>query len=119
MGSIHPWTKDLFLLGIINSGSMETLVPKPSHVLQAPNGELKENALGCNSSKEISHLGHEKNSLNKCSLFPISLIITKPFPIFKANSIEPVNLSLMFSLIINLSTITSIKCFLFFVNLTS
>ena len=29
-------------MGIINSGSIETLVPNPSHVLQAPNGELKE-----------------------------------------------------------------------------
>ena len=29
-------------------------MPKPSHVVQAPNGELKENPRGCNSSKEIS-----------------------------------------------------------------
>ena len=74
---------------------MDTFVPSPSQVLQAPKGELNENARGCSSSNEISHFGQEKYSLYKCSFLLISSIITNPFPTFNANSMEPVNLSLI------------------------
>ena len=114
MGSIQPLMRDLFIFGIINSGSIETFVPRPSQVVQAPNGELKENARGCSSSNEISHWGQEKNSLYKCSFLPISSMITSPLPTFRANSIEPVNLSLIPFFVISRSTNTSIVCLIFF-----
>ena len=85
--------------------------------MQAPKGELKENTLGCNSSYDISHLGHEKNSLYKCSFLPISLIITSPDPTFKANSIELVRRSFILFFKTNLSIITSMVCFIFLANL--
>ena len=44
---------------------MDTFVPRPSQLLHAPKGELKEKTLGSSSSNEMSHFGHEKNSLNK------------------------------------------------------
>ena len=53
-----PSYKVLFLSGIIKSGSIFIRYPIPVHVGQAPNGLLKENILGDNSSKLIPQSGH-------------------------------------------------------------
>ena len=52
-----PCRKDLLLSGMIKSGSTFDIVPKPEQVGQAPNGLLKENILGVNSSMLMPQSG--------------------------------------------------------------
>ena len=89
------------------------LEPSPSHLSQAPKGELNENILGDSSSKLILQLTHAKSSLNTCSLLGSSSILIRPFPKLRASSTDSVILSYMSFCTINLSTSISIVCFLF------
>ena len=55
-----PSDIDKLLSGINNSGSKKLFSPKPSQVLQAPCGLLKENILGSISSSVKPDTGQEK-----------------------------------------------------------
>ena len=54
-GAITPSYIEIESSGISNSSSTSSFVPIPVHSVHAPNGELKENDRGSNSSKESSH----------------------------------------------------------------
>ena len=51
-GAIAPSLMDRLSSGTTNSASTSNFVPIPEHSGQAPNGELKENERGSNSSND-------------------------------------------------------------------
>ncbi len=54
-GAIAPSYIEIESSGMSSSSSTSSFVPIPVHSGHAPNGELNENDLGSNSSKDISH----------------------------------------------------------------
>ena len=102
---------------MINSSSTSSFVPIPVHSGQAPNGELKENERGSNSSKDSSHSWQAICSLNDFSLSGEPFLastksrMTKPLASFSAVSIESVILDLLSDFTLKRSTTTSMVCF--------
>ena len=106
---------------MINSSSTSSFVPIPEHSAHAPNGELKENDRGSNSSNESSQSWQARCSLKTLS-FPAALASTKSkITIPEANrsavSIESVNLVLLSGFAVKRSMTTSIVCFSCFLSL--
>ena len=63
-GAMAPSFSDMSGSGMTSSGSISNVVPSPSHVGQAPYGELKEKFLGAGSSKLRPSTGHTRCWLN-------------------------------------------------------
>ena len=83
-----PSDIDKSLSGIKSSGSKKLFSPKPSQLLQAPWGLLKENILGSISSKVKPDTGQEKFDENTSKLlFSKSYMYTRPLDILRHNSI--------------------------------
>ncbi|MNO80328.1 hypothetical protein D3C76_715340 [compost metagenome] len=105
---------DFSASGISRSGSTTIFIPSPSHSVQAPNGLLKENIRGANSSILKPQIGQAKLELKSSSSCPIISTRILPPESFRAVSNESVNLVSISSLTTIRSTTTSMVCFLFF-----
>ena len=63
-GAMAPAFSDSSTSGMTSSGSISNVVPRPSHVGQAPYGELNEKLRGAGSSKLRPSTAHTRCSLN-------------------------------------------------------
>ena len=104
----------------MRSSSTSSFVPIPVHSGHAPNGELKENERGSNSSNERLQSWQARCSLNVRSL-SAPLASTKsrrtiPEANLRAVSIESVRRDLDSGLALKRSTTTSMVCFSCFFN---
>src|SRR3989338_2319648 len=108
--AIAPFRIDTVLSGITRSGSNYCLYPIPWHSSQAPNGELKLNIRGCNSSKLISCSSHESFFEYDFESFP-DLTTTKPFASPAAVSIASAIRDWFSFKPASRSTTTSMLCF--------
>ena len=100
--------------GTTSSGSTSSRVPSPSHVGQAPYGELNEKLRGASSSNESPQYVHASFCEKVCTSSWPSCVTTAteaiPSASSKACSIESATRLRMSGLATNRSTTTSIVC---------
>ncbi len=117
-GAMAPSLSDRSPSGMTSSGSISNVVPRPSHVGQAPYGELNEKLRGAGSSNERPSTGHTRCSLNvstssSTDASPSRCTISSsatPSASLSAVSRESVRRRAMPSRITRRSTTTSIVC---------
>ena len=102
----------------MSRSSNSCLKPRPRQSGQAPNGLLKENARGSNSSMVKPHSGQANLVENVVSSLP-SCTTTRPSASFRAISTLSARRLLISGLTTMRSTITLMLCLLFFSSLIS